>query len=318
MLVDHRLLDVLERQVGGGGVGGLNQRTADDAWHKREPYIRTIIQCGPEKIVYTLRKGLLVYARAITSVNHMLVRTFQFLITLGVAAQLPAQVPGSAWPSYGHDPQHSGVSTVQSQPLTRIKWHTPVDVLLAGSAGTLFVHYGSPLVTANNNVIVPVRTGTNPDTFRLEVRRSSDGVVQYTLETDYILPPHNWVPPYGAVISTRNRLYYAGAGGTVYYRDQPDSTNGASGQIVFYGKESFYIANRAAFNNSVMISTPLVADQSGNIYFGFRVAGREPGEPGERHRQDRRKGRRFLDQRQGCVRQRPFHYRRAPELRAGL
>src|SRR4051812_24197039 len=98
----------------------------------------------------------------------MLLRTLPILLCIA-AAQLTAQVPGSAWTAYGHDPQHSGVSVVQSQPLDRIKWRAPVDLLLQGSTGELFIHYGSPLVTGNNSVIVPVRVSTNPDTFRLVV-----------------------------------------------------------------------------------------------------------------------------------------------------
>ena len=71
------------------------------------------------------------------------------------------------------------------------------------------------------------------------------------------------------------RLYYSGAGGTVYYRDEVDSATGPTGQIAFYGN-ALYAANAAAFNASVQISTPLTADSSGNIYFGYMVEGPNP------------------------------------------
>jgi hypothetical protein len=43
---------------------------------------------------------------------------------------------------------------------------------------------------------------------------------------------------------------------------------GATGQFVFYGK-SVYQANQSALNAAIQISTPITADRSGNIFFGF-------------------------------------------------
>jgi hypothetical protein len=200
------------------------------------------------------------------------------------------------WSGYGHDAQHTGLSTVAAQALNNIHWSTPVD-LSPTPSGDLLVHFGSLSTTAANTVLVPVNTGTGGG-FEIKAFNGANGALLYTLATDYILPPHVWVPSYGPVISvsqqatagtprrgatplllnsralrTRERLYYPGAGGTVYYRDQLDTTgptggNGATGQIAFYGN-SLYAANKTAFNNSVQISTPLVADSAGNIYFGF-------------------------------------------------
>jgi hypothetical protein len=189
---------------------------------------------------------------------------------------LSAQALSVPWSSYGHDPQHTGISATASQSLNRIKWQTPVDQVLQGSTGQLLIHYGSPMVTAANSVIVPVRTSSN-NTFQVEVRNGSNGALKYSpLTTDYSSPPHNWIPPFPAVVSARNRLYYAGAGGTVYYRDTPDSATGASGQIAFYGLSN-YTANQAAFNADVMISTPITSDRYGDIFFGFVVTGGNPG-----------------------------------------
>src|SRR6202140_3986257 len=74
-----------------------------------------------------------------------------------------------AWLMPSHDEQHTALSTVQSQPLNAIHWHVPVD--LAPPSGEIFVHYGSPLVTAANTVIVPVKTGTN--SFRVEAHNGA-------------------------------------------------------------------------------------------------------------------------------------------------
>jgi hypothetical protein len=203
-----------------------------------------------------------------------------------------AALPFAIWGGYGHDSQHSAVSAVPTQPLNQIRWSTPVDLNPQGS-GDLYIHYGSPVVTAGNTVLLPVKTGAT-DGFEVQARSGATGALLYTLPTDYSLPPHMWTPSYAMVLSARlggslpeqslrrpgggaveklsQRLYYAGAGGTVYYRDQVDSPTGPTGQIAFYGN-AVYAANPAAFNSSVQISTPLTADSSGNIYFGFVVSG---------------------------------------------
>jgi hypothetical protein len=56
-----------------------------------------------------------------------------------------------------HDEQHSALSTVQSQALDTIHWHVPVD--LSPPQGEITIHYGSPLVTAANTVIVQRTAG---------------------------------------------------------------------------------------------------------------------------------------------------------------
>jgi hypothetical protein len=178
------------------------------------------------------------------------------------------------WLNYSHNPQHTALSAVQSQALNRIKWQTLVDLAPRYSGNELLIHYGSPLVTAGNSVIVPVKTGA-VDGFRVDVRNGADGSLKYSLSTDYSLPPHNWTPSFGPVLTVRNRLYWAGAGGTVYYRDQPDSTTGPSGQIAFYGNAT-YASGSAVFNNNVRISTPLIADRYGSVFFGYVVLGSNP------------------------------------------
>ena len=187
---------------------------------------------------------------------------------------LRAQTATVPWSGYGHDAQHSGLSTIGAQRLEIMKWSTPVDLVLAGSTGTLYIHYGAPLITAANTVIVAVRTSSS-NNYRIDAHEGIHGTTLYTLPTDYTPPPHNWIPSYGAALSQGARVYYAGAGGTVYYRDQPDAVTGPTGQIAFYGN-ALYAANQAAFAAKVMISTPITADLAGNIYFGFMVTGSNP------------------------------------------
>ncbi len=194
------------------------------------------------------------------------------VVCFSVSSLFAQTVP---WSSYGHDPQHTALSTIGAQRLEQIKWSTPVDVTLNGNTGTIYIHYGSPLVTAANTVIVPVRTTTN-NTFRVEARNGSNGALLYTLTTDYTgFVNEVWTQPYVPTLSQGTRLYFPGAGGTVYYRDQVDSATGPTGQIAFYGN-SVYSGNPSAFNSTVQITTPITADASGNVYFGFVVTGSNP------------------------------------------
>ena len=64
------------------------------------------------------------------------------------------------WDGYAGNAQHTGgSSTTLSQPLAGIKWSAPVDLQPQYVGDDLLIHYGSPMITANNTVIVPVKTG---------------------------------------------------------------------------------------------------------------------------------------------------------------
>ena len=176
------------------------------------------------------------------------------------------------WGGYAGDAQHQAISRIASQPLDAILWQTPVDLAPQATDGELLIHYGSPLVTDANTVIVPVKTGSATG-FRVEAHRGIDGVVLWSQTTDYALPVPSaaWIPAYGPVLNGANRLYFPGAGGTVYYRDNPDSaTVAGAGQLAFYNMTN-YAANRTAFDDNVFINTPITSDNAGNIYFGFQV-----------------------------------------------
>jgi len=172
--------------------------------------------------------------------------------------------------TFAGNAQHTAVYQPAAQDLNRIRWSTTID-----QNNTSFAHYGAPLVTAANTVIVPVKTASG---FQINVFNGS-GAALYTLATDYIRPSFNWVPVYEPVVATGSfgtRLYYAGAGGTIYSIDNPDSaSHTARVQSAFYGLSN-YQANAAGFNSTVFINTPITADSAGNIFFGFRVQGTAP------------------------------------------
>jgi hypothetical protein len=202
-----------------------------------------------------------------------------------VLLALAPSLAWTQWSGHAHDPQHTGTSTVAAQALNSIHWQTPMDLSGEGEpqgiSGPLFVHYGSPLVTTSNTVIVPVTDASG--NYTLEAFSSTTGMLKYVLTSCislgcYTPPALSWIAPYGPALSLGARLYYAGPGGTVFYRTNPDSATGSVAQLAFYGMAGAngYTSNQAAFNGAVTISTPITADRSGNVYFGYEVTGANP------------------------------------------
>jgi hypothetical protein len=140
-----------------------------------------------------------------------------------------------AWPNYGGDQSHTAISNFASQSLAAVHRQTPVDLNPQYSGNDLFIHYGSPVITAANTVIVPVKTGA-ADGFRVEGINGPTGALLGTQSTDYSLAPHGWTFSYSPTIAPTNDLYYAGAGGTIYKRGNLDSSTATTPtQLAFYG-----------------------------------------------------------------------------------
>ena len=203
------------------------------------------------------------------------------VVVFSFAATASGQTP---WTNFAKNAHHTAASTTASQALNGIHWQTPVDLHppaasrqpadISNGVGELLIHYGSPLITAANTVIVPVKTGASGG-FRVEAHNAGNGDVVWSMPTDYALPPpHGWTPVFGPALSAE-RLNFPAAGGTIIFRDSPDSATGTKGRLAFYGLSN-YQANPAGFSSSVYINTPLTADDRGNVYFGFLVTGTSP------------------------------------------
>jgi hypothetical protein len=195
----------------------------------------------------------------------------------------PVQAPGDppvaksapAWLGFGSDAQHTAVAQVPTQELSRIVWSTPVDVAPQYSAkGYLTVHYGSPAITSNNTVIVPVKRAVQ-NQYRVEARSGATGELVWSMDSDYVMPDHNWTPSYNVSLTKANRVYAPGPGGTVLYRDDADSATAQTHTVAFFGNDK-YRAAKAAFDASVFITTPITADDEGTLFFGFVAL---PGNP---------------------------------------
>lgn len=199
----------------------------------------------------------------------------------GPAPVPPAPVPpapgvaGPAWWGFGRDAQHSAIGAIATQDLNRIAWTAPLDLAPQYEPdGALLIHYGSPIVTSMNTVILPVKTGAT-NGFRFEARSGGNGGLIWSGTSDYVLPAHDWVPSYNLALTTANRLYAPGAGGKLLVRDNADSAGGSIATAVFYGAAA-YNANPAAFDSTVFINTPITVDSTGNVFFGFIVTGANP------------------------------------------
>ncbi len=182
----------------------------------------------------------------------------------------PAFGDAPVWRGYGGNAQHAAQAPAQAKGVKKILWSTPVDLHPVGDP--LYIHYGSPMITASNTVLVPVKT-TTTGSFEMIAYNGKTGKKLWSSSTDYVFAPHDWTPSFPAHITAQNRpLYYAGEGGTVYYRDSPDMKKGAGGQIAFFGNSN-YQANKSAYNSNVMVNGPITADEAGNIYFPLRGDG---------------------------------------------
>ncbi len=183
----------------------------------------------------------------------------------------------TAWSSFGGNSQHTSISSVPSQALESVHWSTKVDNFPTSRAA----HYGGPLITLNNTVIYPYKTGNtqaeNTPDYHIVARKGVDGALLWDVSTPFVPASYSWYPLNQPVLATAtNRVYFAGKGGTIYYRDNPDSASGTVTQLAFFGSLAHYQTNQSAYDNNVFIETPLTADDAGNVYFGFRVTGATP------------------------------------------
>lgn len=197
------------------------------------------------------------------------------LLSLGLFF-LPNVFFGSSgiWPGYAGGPQHQAISHYRAQTLQRIVWTAPVDMQPQFSGNDLLIHYGSPMVSAHNTVVVPVKTGST-DGFRVDGYRGTDGLRLWSMTTDYTLPPHTWTPSFSPTIVFPSQLAVPGAGGTLYLRSNVDASIATQRQFCFFGLTK-YRQNRNWCNLNVQISTPITTDSAGNMWFGFRVDATPP------------------------------------------
>src|SRR5215469_4752298 len=184
-----------------------------------------------------------------------------------------------AWAGFAGNAQHTAVANKAAQPLKRIRWHAKVDRAPVLVGNELLIHYGSPMITGANTVLVPTRVSTKAG-FRVVAYSGRSGARRWSLNTDYRPPAFTggagaWTPPLPAVLTPSKTLAVAGGGGTVLMRRQADRSSGAVQRRGCYGAAQWK-AHRSAYNKAVQITTPLTAAPDGSVYFGFTVTGATP------------------------------------------
>jgi hypothetical protein len=227
-------------------------------------------------------------------------RSFKPQLEFLEVRNLLASTATQLWQGLAANPQHTGdyvsavsqtgVNLYPAQPNYTIRWDNALDVDPQYNAqNQLLATYGSPLVTLGGEALLPVKlsaTGDDPSgvNYYIEARNPTTDSLDWSTSTDYVGPPEpagTWTPSFGPALAVipnvGERLYFPGPGGTVYFIDNPDNTNGTiTGQFAFYGMAS-YLINQVALNGEVYINTPITADSQGNIYFGYFVT--VPGNP---------------------------------------
>ncbi len=193
------------------------------------------------------------------------------------AGKAPAGGSGAAvaWAGFAANAQHTALARKPAQPFSRIRWKAKVDLAPVLSGNELLIHYGSPMITAANTVLVPTRVSAKAG-YRVVAYSGTNGVRRWSLDTDY-RPPGvgGFTPPLPAVLTPGKSLAVAGAGGTVLIRSHANNAVGTVQRRVFYGAAEWK-AHRSVYNKAVQISTPLTAGPDGSVYFGFTVTGATP------------------------------------------
>jgi hypothetical protein len=129
--------------------------------------------------------------------------------------------------------------------------------------------------TKRATIVFPVKTGATSG-FRVEGRRSSDGTLVWTTNTNYAWPiSYNWSPSVGCTLTPANKVAIPAGGGTILLRADADAAVASAPRLAFFGLAS-YSANQATYNANVHIVTPITSDDEGNLYFGFVVTGATP------------------------------------------
>jgi hypothetical protein len=123
-----------------------------------------------------------------------------------------------------------------------------------GAGKDLLIHYGSPMITAANAVLLPTRVSAKAG-FRVVAYSGTSGVRPWSLDTDYRPPAflvHDqaFAPPLPAVVTPRKTLAVAGAGGTVLMRGHANLAVGGVHRRVFYGAAQWK-AHRSAYDKAV-------------------------------------------------------------------
>jgi len=199
-------------------------------------------------------------------------------VALAGNSQATGSRAGVDWAGFAGNAQHTALASDSPQRFNRIRWRAKVDRKPMLFGNTLPIHYGSPMITAANTVLVPTRVSAKVG-FRVVAYAGTTGERRWSLDTDYRPPSamalRAFALPLPAVLTPSDALVVAGVGGTVLVRGHADLMSGRVRRLVFYGAAQWK-AHRSAYDRAVRITTPLTAGPDGSVYFGFTVTGATP------------------------------------------
>ena len=230
-----------------------------------------------------------------------------WVVVLAAILSEPISAPGQSWPGYGHDSQHTSLSSVASEVPEVIRWSTPVDANLQNFFGSLALHYGSPLITASNTVLVPVKVGQETYGgmgtigFRIEGHRGSDGALIWKVTSDYQLPDLRlgMDSSLGADTESQRRCRGVSSRGRHGLRQVKSGFRHRQLDADRLRRRRQLQEESRRIQPAIQICTPITSDSSGNLYFGYVSSGAPL--PGYPHGHSRRAGENF-QRRHGVVR----------------
>jgi hypothetical protein len=191
-------------------------------------------------------------------------------------ARVKAPAPSVEWAGFGGNAQHTAVAVTPPQPFTRIRWKAKVDLVPVSKNEVLGIHYGSPMITAANTVLVPTRVSVKAG-YRVVAYSGTNGARRWSMDTDWQPSPRDsgFTPPLPAVLTPSASLAVAGAGGTILMRSHANQAKASVSRLVFYGAAQWK-ARKSVYDRAVQITTPITAGPDGSLYFGFLAHGSTP------------------------------------------
>ncbi|HXO27404.1 MAG TPA: hypothetical protein VOA80_08685 [Thermoanaerobaculia bacterium] len=199
-----------------------------------------------------------------------------FVFFIGLLATALAAGAQTTWPQFGQNAVHNGSVSVAGQAANRILAtlvydpHAQQEQNDPIAAGTLLVHYQTPLLDGND-VYMEFKSGTYTSikTWETQIwneeRLTWNGSALnqvWAFQSDWKPAPYGtftlgpgWEPVFHAALSG-SYIYVPGAGGTVYKLNKSDGSVAA--HINPFGSR---------VDTTIFLGGPITADPAGNVYY---------------------------------------------------
>lgn len=211
----------------------------------------------------------------------------KLVCALALAASVLSGASAQGWFCYGGNAQHSGIFNGTTQSAALIKWQTPIDDDPAIYGTVVYAHFAAPTVSPTNTVVYALRrtVGSNYDNWSVIGKAAATGKTVWQVNTDFsavelVQANTGWTSVFPMTLfqstsSTARGMACAAAGGTVMVRKSADLASSTTSRLVFYTTVSDYNTNASKYA-PIKIDTPITADASGNLFFGYQVTGSIP------------------------------------------